>query len=417
LENGQAFGWNQDTEAGGVWHGVVRDRVVTLREVDNDVLYRVIPHLGEAEATEEFHKYLCQYFSLHDPDLSLDKLSREWISREPERLGLIVGHLKGMRLLRQDPLECTISFICSSNNNIKRIKLMLGYLRRYYGKRLDSPGGEVAGDLGFAEGEWYEFPSLEALCRVEEKHLRELGFGYRAKYVVGAAKLIAEKGGTQWLLGLRKLSPGEVREQLIQLPGVGPKVADCIALFSLDQLGCVPVDTHVWQLVQREYKHLVGSSKTVTKKVYENITAFFQETFGRHCGWAHSFLFTAELPHFLHRLPEHLRNRILSERKLKKKKPKRKSNKKNSQPKQEKGTKPAEQEAEQAGKSGVSIANNSDVKTPTKPVKNPANRRLNGGSKRFRSETKTGTGKKRKRTGAKRKGCEIAARQLALAQA
>uniref|UniRef100_A0A0D9VH01 F-box domain-containing protein n=1 Tax=Leersia perrieri TaxID=77586 RepID=A0A0D9VH01_9ORYZ len=109
-----------------------------------------------------------------------------------------------------------------------------------YGERL----GEVGG---------FQFPTIERLARVSEQELREAGFGFRAKYIVGTAKKLQAEpdGGKKWLSSLRIRELPEVIEALCTLPGVGPKVAACIALFSLDQNHAFPVNTHVWKLGDR----------------------------------------------------------------------------------------------------------------------------------------------------------------------
>uniref|UniRef100_A0A453DZI1 DNA-(apurinic or apyrimidinic site) lyase n=1 Tax=Aegilops tauschii subsp. strangulata TaxID=200361 RepID=A0A453DZI1_AEGTS len=138
----------------------------------------------------------------------------------------------------QDPVECLFQFLCSSNNNIARIEKMVWTLAGY-GERLGEVGGFV----------FHRFPTVERLARVSEQELREAGFGYRAKYVVGTAKELMAKpgGGAKWLALLRDRELLEVIEGLCTLPGVGPKVAACIALFSLDKNQAIPVDTHVWK--------------------------------------------------------------------------------------------------------------------------------------------------------------------------
>jgi N-glycosylase/DNA lyase len=102
-----------------------------------------------------------------------------------------------------------------------------------------------------------------------EPQLRELGFGYRANFIAESIKMIEAKGGQTWLEGLRGKPLTEVREQLVTLKGVGNKVADCIALFSLDCSDCVPVDTHVFQIaVNRGYVKGVTKQASLTEKVY-----------------------------------------------------------------------------------------------------------------------------------------------------
>jgi N-glycosylase/DNA lyase len=138
-------------------------------------------------------------------------------------------------MLRQDPWENLVSFICSSNNNISRIGQMVDKLCINYGKHL--------GKLG--EVEYYDFPPPSALtvAGVEAK-LRELGFGYRAKYISNTAKIVVDERPKGWLDGLRKVEYKEAHAALLELSGVGPKVADCVCLMSLDKMEAVPVDTH-----------------------------------------------------------------------------------------------------------------------------------------------------------------------------
>lgn len=161
----------------------------------------------------------------------------------------------GIRILRQDAWEALVGFICSSNNNIARISQMVDKLCRHYGPSL----GEHAGVV------YHGFPAPGALVgEGVEAHLRELGFGYRAKYLWRTAVVVQERG-LEWLDGLRNPeSPvlggvvewaGEMgeggregyrraHEALLELQGVGPKVADCVCLMGLGWGEAVPVDTH-----------------------------------------------------------------------------------------------------------------------------------------------------------------------------
>ena len=126
-----------------------------------------------------------------------------------------VANLKGVRILRQDPLETLLAFICSSNNNIPRISQMMNRLCATYGQLLGTHAGQT----------FHSFPSLGSLAAepVEAK-LRELGFGYRAKYVVQAAQYILSLSGEQWLTSLCDCSYEDAWRQLQKVPGVGPKV-------------------------------------------------------------------------------------------------------------------------------------------------------------------------------------------------
>ena len=197
---------------------------------------------------------------------------------------MAAAKLRGLRLLRQAPSECLFSFLCSQNNNIPRISLMLRRLCERYGTAL----GEVAGERYFA------FPSLPQLSGADEGTLRELGFGYRAKYLPRAVQQVEERGGEAWLLSLRSRGVEEVRTALTELMGIGDKVADCVALFSLDQLSLVPVDTHVLQIAQRYMPHLHAANA----KTRHEVSALFGSAFGAFAGWAHTILFAREIAAF-----------------------------------------------------------------------------------------------------------------------
>jgi len=194
------------------------------------------------------------------------ELYQEWSKRD-RHFASLAQAFAGIRLVRMDPLECLISFICSSNNNIARITNMLTLLRQHYGTFLATVEGIKC----------YAFPTLEQLSRVEEQHLRDLGFGYRAGYVVETVKVLKRKG-LDWLYKLRELSRDEAYKQLMILKGVGPKVADCVALYSLDKFDVVPVDTHVWQMATRDHGAVFSkfkTSKSMTKSVICALACFY----------------------------------------------------------------------------------------------------------------------------------------------
>lgn len=166
---------------------------------------------------------------------------------------------------------------------------------------------------------YYDMPSAAALVnpRVKE-HLRELGFGYRAAYLFDTAhQVMREKSG--WLDSLRNPeSPAfgkgarqagvwkpqgrdgytKAHQAMIGLRGVGDKVADCVCLFGLGWGEAVPVDTHVWQIAQRDYGFGKGKHKSLTKATYEAVANHFRNLWGKEAGWAHSVLFTADLRDF-----------------------------------------------------------------------------------------------------------------------
>lgn len=164
---------------------------------------------------------------------------------------------------------------------------------------------------------YHDFPTPDALTGPKvEAHLRELGFGYRAKYIARTATIVAKDRPSGWLQSLcntddspdQKLPPGgregyrKAHEELLNLQGVGPKVADCVCLMGLGWGESVPVDTHVWQFAQRDYKFGKGKHKSLTKATYDAVGDHFRQLWGIEAGWAHSVLFAADLKTFSDKL-------------------------------------------------------------------------------------------------------------------
>jgi N-glycosylase/DNA lyase len=208
-----------------------------------------------------------------------------------------------------DPLECLISFILSSNNGIARITSLVQKLCVTYGDELlpakarslafAASAPPSTGVLPHAHADAYHaFPTLDQLAAADEDALRGMGLGYRARYVTGTVAALRSKpgGGAAWLASLRdEPSYPAVAAALTELPGVGPKVAACAALFSLDARGAVPVDTHVWQLAVKHYTPAL-KGKSLTPALAEKVVDALVGVFGEYAGWAHNALFIAELP-------------------------------------------------------------------------------------------------------------------------
>jgi N-glycosylase/DNA lyase len=329
LLNGQCFGWRPHEEREKEYVGVLGCRVVAIRETETNTQYRPL-YGGWAGLEPELY----DYFQLSTP---LAPLYASWATAGCHRMEVITRSLPGLRILRQDPTECLFSFICSSNNNVPRITLILDRLREKYGEELcdkaslsghadhgaaPAAAANLHGDgscsparnklmprLSVSE-RWYTFPSAERLSQATEEELRLVGLGYRAKFVRNAAlKLVAaaarerQADAAAYLLSLRTRTREQVMQALLELDGVGPKVADCVALFSLDQVGAVPVDTHVWRIACRDYDPTLSSCKSLTPAVYHRVGELFRQRFGTHAGWGHQLLFAAELQEFRKLLP------------------------------------------------------------------------------------------------------------------
>ena len=294
LTNGQCFGWRaHPTEA--LWTGVIDHYVISLKETGDDTLFTV--HSPQSISVETVVQRLREYFYLDR--IRLADVYTQW--EAVPQFKVLSSTFGGVRLIRQDPVECLFSFICSSANNIPRITSMLRTLRERYGRQLATL--PTSNEFGVA-GSYHAFPTVAELVAIPISELQGCAFGYRAKFVVNSAIKVVSRGGLPWLLSLRdtSLSTDAVQKTLQDLNGVGPKVAACVALFSLDRLELVPVDTHVYQIALRDYKvelpASVLSSTSITSRTYKEVADFFRGKFGEYAGWAQSVMFVAELPAF-----------------------------------------------------------------------------------------------------------------------
>lgn len=156
---------------------------------------------------------------------------------------------RGIRILNQDLWEMIVTFLISQQNNIPRIHKCIENICREYGKFMEIPRADGSGDV--PECGYYAFPTPESLATLGEDDLMPCNLGYRSKYVVHAARAVAS--GELDLNELRKLDYTASRERLLKVYGIGRKVADCICLFALHHLEAFPIDTHIRQVLEREY--------------------------------------------------------------------------------------------------------------------------------------------------------------------
>jgi N-glycosylase/DNA lyase len=267
---GQAFRWERKGEW---WYGIVGEKVFKIRQRGNELRFENV--------NTDFVKH---YFGLHD---DLPKIFSKII--KDKYIEAAVKRFRGLRILRQDPWECLISYICATYKNIPAIKKTLFNLSRKFGDRIIFNGHNFS-----------TFPTPAKLAKASIKELAECGLGYRARYVSETAKIIDEDAFE--LEDLRKISYEEARKELCKLPGVGLKVADCVLLFSFEKLEAFPVDVWVKRIILRHYashfpKGIVNkiSSKTsLTNSEYEELNSFGRRYFGEYAGYAQEYLYHFE---------------------------------------------------------------------------------------------------------------------------
>ena len=259
---GQCFRWEENEDKS--YTGIVKENVINIKEQGNDY---VIKSVGN----DEIEKLVIDYF-----DLNRDyKALQEKLSKIDENMEKSIKYGQGIRLLNQDLWETLISFIISANNNIPRIQKIIKRLSKNFGKKII-----------FENNEYYTFPTAQELKDVTIEKYRELGLGFRDKRIYETTQIILENK-----VNLQELENNpntlEVREILLTLPGVGPKVADCILLFSdLKRLEVFPIDVWVNRVMNELYIH--GDENKINKKQIEQIA---KEKFGNLAGLAQQYLF------------------------------------------------------------------------------------------------------------------------------
>jgi len=261
INSGQVFLWKKIDSK---WYGVDGKKILILED-KLDV---------KSKDIHNFFRFNDDFQGIKK-QLSKDKVMKKAINNFP-----------GMRILRQDPFQCYISFIVSSNSNIPNIQTRLQKLSQKFGeKRIVD------------KNEFFLFPEPEKLANASINEIAKCGLGYRTKYVKKAA--IAVNKGTIDFSSLKKQDYQEARDSLCQVFGIGKKVADCILLFSLDKLEAVPLDRWVLRILQKYYsKEFQISTKTITEKTYDELHNKIVEHFGEYAGYGQQFLFKNERDSF-----------------------------------------------------------------------------------------------------------------------
>ncbi|MFB5611821.1 MAG: DNA-3-methyladenine glycosylase 2 [Nitrosarchaeum sp.] len=259
INSGQVFLWTKQKE---FWYGINGQDVLKIN------------------SSGKITSYSNKKYDFFRNDDDMDKIIRSISKDRTTRIA--VKKYLGLRLVRQDPFQCFISFIVSSNSNIQKIKSSLEKISIKFGKK-----------IVFDNKEFHMFPEPEKIANATIREIQDCGVGYRAKFIIDAAKMIESKQID--FDHIKKANYQEAKEIILRVPGIGNKVADCILLFSLDKLEAFPLDRWMIRILEKYYlEKFELKTKSITEKQYDILHKKIVEYFGPYAGYAQQFLFKME---------------------------------------------------------------------------------------------------------------------------
>ncbi len=282
LESGQLFRWER---MGEWWFGIVSGAGIKVRQEGDALRCSSGSDLLD-------NNFVTNYFRLdEDLDHILASMAKDDVITKA------IEKFYGLRLVRQDPWECLGSFVLATNANIPRIKKMVSSVCTRYGEST-----QFEGDT------YHAFPSPEVLSRASVSDLRALGLGYRAPFLKHVAKSVAE--GKVDLTSMPTLSYEKSQEILLTelfgeklLLGVGPKVADCVLLYSLGKDEAFPIDVWITRMIAKSYPNLLpkplrrrlaaNAKLRLSIGEYRRVSNSIRSHFGVYAGYAQQYLYMA----------------------------------------------------------------------------------------------------------------------------
>ena len=259
---GQCFRWNEEED--GSYTGVIKQGILNVKKENGLITF-------EGMLDGNIKEIVIDYFDLNN---NYEEIKNK-LSKIDDNMKKSIEYGYGIRILNQDLFECIISFIISANNNIPRIKGIIERLSKKCSRRVIYNGKE-----------YYLFPNVSELSKLSVEDLRSLGLGFRDIRVFNTCRKIKEK-----VIDLDKIkemkSSEKIREELLKLDGVGPKVADCIMLFSLKRYDVFPIDVWVRRVMNDLYIHNENEEKVNKKEILK----IANELYGNICGLAQQYLF------------------------------------------------------------------------------------------------------------------------------
>lgn len=229
LECGQCFRWKEVEDEENTYIGVIKDRVIKIKQEGDKIFVR-------SNNMENLEQVVTEYFDLNK---DYQKIEQE-ISSIDNHVKEAVKRSSGLRLLNQDFFETLISYIISANNNIPRISKSVNEISKRYGKKII-----------FENEEYYLFPTAKELENVSIDEYRKCGVGFRDSYIYSTVKDILE--GKFDIYSINDKKTATLRKELLNLKGVGPKVADCILLFACGRGEVFPIDVWVERVMSVLY--------------------------------------------------------------------------------------------------------------------------------------------------------------------
>ncbi len=267
FECGQCFRWNEEED--GSFTGVVGKNILNVKKYKDNIIIK-------GYCSDDIKNICNKYF-----DLETDyRKIKEELSKDDKFLKESTEFGKGIRILKQDIWETLISFIISANNNIPRIKGIIERISAKYGEEINWNGKK-----------YYTFPTVDELSNAEVEDLRKLGLGFRDKRVYDTTKMVKENKIN--IFELEKNDSKYILNELLKFPGVGPKVANCIMLFSMKKFDVFPIDVWVKRVMLELYSEEIYKMKENEngELTPENILKFAENKFGNQAGLAQQYLF------------------------------------------------------------------------------------------------------------------------------
>jgi len=259
INSGQVFLWTKQKE---FWYGINGQDILKINNLGKIISYSNKKY-DFFRNTDDMKKII--------KSISKDKTTK-----------IAVKKYLGLRLIRQDPFQCFISFIVSSNSNIQKIKSSLEKISIKFGKKIQ-----------FDNKEFYMFPEPKKIANATIQEIQNCGVGYRAKFIIDAAKMVESRQID--FDQLKKSNYQNAKETILTVPGIGNKVADCILLFSLDKLEAFPLDRWMIRILKKYYlEKFELKTKSITEKQYNTLHEKIIKHFGPYAGYAQQFLFKME---------------------------------------------------------------------------------------------------------------------------